>query len=218
MRKELTGIAAAVVLMAGVSQAEAASIFTDRAAWEAAVAGFTTETFDTSMASANVLVLNSDITSTTDVVTKPNGLNEVGFGAYRGRLGGSGSHPNNITWDFGSSVVGFFADFGSLNSNGLTVTGDFDGTGDQTFSIATTVGGVSGGFGLLGTATFSTFDWGSNDPSEFFTVDNFSYSSVLAPGGEQQVPEPGSLATFGASLAALGWLRRRRRQGHTLDS
>lgn len=34
----------------------------------------------------------------------------------------------------------------------------------------------------------------------------------------QSIPEPSTLATFGASLAALGWLRRRRRQGQAPDA
>lgn len=79
---------------------------------------------------------------------------------------------------------------------------------------------------LAGTTSFSSVVCGGPNPcfAGFASVSAYrGFIDQHAPqavwyGQSQAMPEPSGLATFGASLAALGWMRRRRRPGHSYDA
>lgn len=193
--------------------AQAFTIYTDRAAWESAVGSFTTETFDKDIPNADVITFGNG------VVSKGVGgieLNEVFFGLYVGDLDTSDDFPplfNEIRWTLPSPVVAFGADwFSTATGSGLTISGDFDGTGLQTLSFASVLGEPGTGFlGILGTAPFTEIIFREERPidrgigDEVFLVDNFSLAA--APPVES-VPEPTVLAGLAVVGAGLLWRRR----------
>ena len=195
-------------LLLGASPVFALAIFTDRTAWENAVSGtITTDTFSNNISQADSIILDTGIVSSlsgTQFIGSSS--NSVDSGVFVGFVNQTGCC--NLEWDWstlgGVSAIG--GDFFFLNvPNGLTVTGDFDGTGDQTISVASTVGTENGFFGLIGASVFDTVIWSSNDGSgtgsgEFYQVDNFSFA----------VPEPSILTLLGIGFAGLGYARRRK--------
>ena len=128
------------------------------------------------------------------------------------QAGAAATASNSISWDFPVPVIAFGADFIGAGSNRLSLGGDFDGTGLQTLTVNTALGGQNGFLGVIGTVPFSNVIFGN--PLQ--TVDAFSIDNAyFAP-----VPVPGPLPVIGASVA-FGWsrcLRRRlavRRGKHT---
>jgi hypothetical protein len=100
-------------------------------------------------------------------------------------------------------VIAFGADFIGASSNRLSLGGDFDGTGLQTLTVNTALGGQNGFLGVIGTVPFSKVIFGN--PLQ--TVDAFSIDNAyFAP-----VPVPGPLPVIGASVA-FGWSRCLRRR------
>ena len=117
----------------------------------------------------------------------------------------SNSNPLTVTLPSASDAIGFdFAEFSGL-ADTFTIVAD-----GQTFTEATTVGGEAF-FGLTDTNTFTSFTITdlntstSGDP--FPTIDNLSYATSLS---SVAVPEPASLALFGAGLFGAALLRRRK--------
>lgn len=193
---------------AASSSSFAVAIFTDRLAWEAAVSGtITTDTFSNDINNASSITLDTGITSSY-ASTGP--ANQVTNGVFQGFVNQTGQIDLEWDWDFSSigNITAFGADFARLNvPNGLKVTGDFDGLGDQTISIVNAIGGGSGFFGLVGNVSFNTIIWSSNDGSgtssgEFFEIDNFSFTA--------HAPEPSAFFLLGAGIAGLGFLRRKK--------
>lgn len=204
----LNSVVAAVLIGCFSSNADAGFlVFTDRTSWESAVGGgITTDPFDNPIADSNQITLDSGIVSTYVNLTGPR--NRVTTdGQFEGFVNQTGQI--DLEWAFPIPIVGFGGDFVALNvPNGLTVVGDFDGTGVQTISIAQTIGSGSGFFGLVSTSHFDTIRFSSNDGSgtssgELYLVDNFSFSAV---------PEPTSLALLGMGVTGLCGYRMRRKQ------
>ncbi|MFM7475313.1 MAG: PEP-CTERM sorting domain-containing protein, partial [Microcystis aeruginosa] len=84
-------------------------------------------------------------------------------------------------------VLAFGADFFRVDV--LTVTGNFDGTGDQTISINPTIGGENGFLGIIGTAEFSSVIFANNTTGvDSFSIDNASFAT--------KVPEPNAVVAF----------------------
>jgi hypothetical protein len=190
--KSFALVTGTTLLLGGVSSANAFTIYTNRAAWEAAIPGSTiiTDTFSNSIASAQSITLDSGIVSTNSIPpTLPNSFNNnsvsiVNPGVYDNatQAGTGNSASNMITWVFPSAhVFAFGADFISANVDSLTLIGNFDGTGDQTILVNNTIGGGTGFLGVVGMAKFSSVIFGNNlTVVDSFSIDNASFA-VLEP-------------------------------------
>jgi hypothetical protein len=217
----LVGMVGLVVLsvLGGLGQSARGEVvtYTDRTDWINAIsAPLVTDHFDNLIASQDTITLDSGIVSTAiPRVDDYNGvvINYAGSRVYSGRVGTAGQPaPVSIDWVFPEAITAFGGDFDFLNPDGLTVTGDFDGNGWQTISVASVVGGNtkgfnSGFFGIVSTGTFDSITWSTNDDSEWFFIDNFSFDGTV-------IPEPSTLATLSGliSMGLIGaWWKRRRK-------
>jgi hypothetical protein len=216
-------LATGLALIILSSPAQAYTVYTDLPSWQSALFNYiiSTDTFSTTIPSAQSITLASSIISTNSgPITLPNSFNNnsVGIlpaaGLYDNAVqaGAAATASSSITWAFPVPVIAFGADFIGAGSNRLSLGGDFDGTGLQTLTVNTALGGQNGFLGVIGTVPFSKVIFGN--PLQ--TVDAFSIDNAyFAP-----VPVPGPLPVIGASVA-FGWsrcLRRRlavRRGKHT---
>jgi hypothetical protein len=206
---------AAAVTMIAAGSAEAFTVYTNRSAWEAAVGSITTETFSTNIANASTITFANGIQST--------GIggfeeNAVEAGTYSARVDTSGEFPedfNQIQWLFPAPVVAFGADwFTTATGSGLTVSGNFDGTGTQTISFRSTLGSPGDGFlGIVGSTPFTQVLFAeetatsNNIVEEVFQVDNLSTATTAAA-----VPEPTTMAGLGLASLGLAAIRRKQKQ------
>ncbi len=189
--------------------ASAVTIYTDRTQWESAVAGFVTETFDTTIGDATSITLDNGIVSTAYPGLNRNGLNNVDSnskfpGKYVGRVGIT-NHPQYIEWILPAETIGFFADVGDVNTGGLILAGYFDdplyNSIDIDEALGITSGYGGGGFGIVGDSTFGSLRWDTGNESELFHIDNLSLASMA-------IPEPSAALVFG--LGALLVCSRKR--------
>jgi hypothetical protein len=220
-------IAAAGILMllAAVKPTQAFTLYTDRAAWEAAVGHFITETFDTNIANDPVITFGNG-TRSTGINPFSTGItifmtNRVQNGSYWGRVDSSKDFPKKdekrfeeIRWLFPTPVFAFGADWlQAANGSGLTLSGNFDSLGVETISFFEELGFPGDGFlGIVGTAPFSELVFREENPvvsgvgDEFFYADNLSIAAV---------PEPTTIA--GLVAAGAGMIAMRRRQNRDLS-
>ena len=190
------------LLLSSVSSVSAYTIYTNRTAWEAALATnpsykITTDTFSNTISSAQSITLDSGIVSTNSAPpTLPNSFNNnsvsiVNPGVYDNatQAGTGNSASNTITWQFPAPVWAFGADFFSTNTGRLTLIGNFDGTGNQTILVNNTIGGRDGFLGIVGTAEFSSVVFSNNTTTvDSFSIDNASFAT--------KVPEPNAVVAF----------------------
>ena len=190
------------LLLSSVSSVSAYTIYTNRTAWEAALATnpsykITTDTFSNTISSAQSITLDSGIVSTNSAPpTLPNSFNNnsvsiVNPGVYDNatQAGTGNSASNTITWQFPAPVWAFGADFFSTNTGRLTLIGNFDGTGNQTILVNNTIGGRDGFLGIVGTAEFSSVVFSNNTTTvDGFEIDNASFAT--------KVPEPNAVVAF----------------------
>jgi hypothetical protein len=187
------------LLLSSVSSVSAYTIYTNRTAWEAALATnpsykITTDTFSNTISSAQSITLDSGIVSTNSAPpTLPNppfnnnSVSIVNSGVYDNASGTLTGASDTITWQFPATVLAFGADFSRIDE--LTLTGNFDGTGDQTISINPTIGGENGFLGIIGTAEFSSVIFANNTTAvDSFSIDNASFAT--------KVPEPNAVVAF----------------------
>ncbi|MFM7394031.1 MAG: hypothetical protein ACKO22_06635 [Cyanobium sp.] len=208
--------AAAASLACQVAPVQAFTVYTNRAAWEAALSGatITTDTFSNTISSAQSITLDSGIVSTNSVPAilpnsfDNNSVNIVNPGVYDNatQAGTGNSASNTISKVFPTSVIGFGADFINTNTDRLTLNGDFDGTGIETILVNNTIGGSDGFLGVVGMADFSSIFFSNNTTVvDAFSIDNASFASRSIPA------VPGPLPLLGAA-AAFGWGRRLRKR------
>jgi hypothetical protein len=81
-----------------------------------------------------------------------------------------------IAWTFPSPVFAFERIFWVL-ANRLNLTGNFDGTGNQTLLVNNSIGGTNGFLGVIGNANFSSIVFGNNTASP----DAFQIDSAFLP-------------------------------------
>ncbi len=215
------GLMAAAVLATPLYAAPAAAfqIYTVRADWEAALAGalIVSDDFANEIPNATSITFDSGVVSTGSPATAVVRNNvDPGLSQYTGVLDagtGPDDYFNTITWTFPVPVIGFGGVWDSpASSKGLTITGNFDGLGDQTISLHTEMAGAVTGFlGIVGDAPFSVVTLSEEGLAlsnlEYEAFDLLDLSFAAAPTA---VREPATLALLGAGLAGLGLLRRRR--------
>lgn len=194
-------------------------IYTDRASWQAAVDAIpgsvtTTDTFGTDIPRGQSITLESGIVSANsfppDIVTIGFDNNAVVSGRFLNAFGPPASTASETgTWTFPGPIFAFGADFYSVNVDGLTLIGDFDGSGSEPVLVANTIGGPDGFLGIVGLADFDVLSFGINSTGlDFFNLDDASFASHATP----VVPEPGTfLAAAVLGGAFLLRLRGQRR-------
>lgn len=194
MKKQLS--VALIAFLASLSAQAAILTFTDRAAFEAAVAGHTVDRLN-------------------DLTDGP--ANNIDRGAYTiniqswGCSSGPSQCGNNSaqgfeypaylwtyaggTFEFGRAINAFGIDFGTYQQSQAQVS-----LNGQAYSSAN-----GGFFGIVDTTnTFTTVNYAAGGSGSL--LDNVTYGMA----GAAEVPEPGSIALFGIALAGAGFLRRRR--------
>jgi hypothetical protein len=183
-------IAAYLLALLGLGMAQAqVTVYTDRAAWEAAVGSFAEESFGGDL---NGLMLN-----------------EVGTGHSYGVSGGlywdrvSGETSYTI-YSFEQATTAFGADWNLLpggTGQGLRLV--VDGV-----AITPEISNVYAGFfGFTSNAAFdavTVFAGSQGGMAESHSVDNLVYATAVP------VPEPATYMLMIAGLLAIGWLVSRR--------
>ena len=208
-----SGTAALVALfcLSCFQAAHAVSVFMDRALWEAAVTGITTDPFDNAITGGTSIDLDSGIVSTQLGTVRP-GQNGVNTGLFNAEIGNAFGVFTSIQWDFPSGIRAFGADFNAFNHHGIS--GNFDGLATQTFALPQAVGFPF--FGIVGDASFSTVTFreiGGNLGSGI-QIDNASFATGVAP-----IPEPRhSLLLMALGAGLLVAIRRRGSAGRAVQS
>lgn len=185
--KTITNSFLVLISLAFLSSAKASVIYTDRLAWESAVNNFQTEYFNEILVNSDTITFQSNITSTTIGGLSANFVNSAYEfnGGVNKRIGNA---DTEIDWLFPKNINGFGADFTSIDSDGLFVSGDFDGIGQETINLAPFLSGavgpckncLSGFFGVVGSSSsFDSIIWGTNNSEETFQIDNFSFASAI---------------------------------------
>ncbi|MGB5594961.1 MAG: PEP-CTERM sorting domain-containing protein, partial [Crocosphaera sp.] len=155
---------------------------------------------DNDIALAQSITLDSGIISTNSPPAVGFGDNSVSGGVYNNATDGDGNFGSpTVTWDFPELISAFGADFIGLDDGQLTLTGNFDGTGDQTLTVFTEIGGSDGFLGIVGMANFSSIVFGNNTNSvDAFDIDNASFATPA-----ESVPEPSSILALGMLGSSL---------------
>lgn len=211
-------IAAAVALFAsGIAAQAEISVFTSRAAWESAVAApIVTETFDSITPYYFSEPVNpfGPFSVVLDRVGDPDqiGVRPVNGGGSRLGLSlvdpdtGLTFAPSNIRFMLETPTVAFGADFDSVaRSSDTTINGEMlVEIAGETIDLALLVDDSGDGFvGFISTTPFDTasftYQRSGNAVNDYFSVDNFAF---------QGVPAPGAVTILLGSCAAL--IRRRR--------
>ena len=135
----------AVVSISMAMTAQAATVYSDRASFDAATGSLALETFDTPIARAPVITFDGGIKASRSGTT--NSPNEVNSGSYVGLVTRTGS--NQITFDFGQTIDSFGADFSGVAS----LFADLLGTEESVIIAASSQ--PAGFFGFISDTPFS---------------------------------------------------------------
>jgi hypothetical protein len=175
----ICGVMAAISVLQA-APADAYTVFTDRAAWEAAL---TTATFavDTTETFENAATPPAAIGG---AITFDGGIQSTAPGALQTAAGILGVYnvigDTTISWVLPKPVIGFFGEFASgtrfrlpprlggfTHLSSLTVSGDFDGNGTEIESIFTNKRLADGffSFGIIGEKSFDQIVFSLTDNS-----------------------------------------------------
>ena len=201
------------VLAVGLSTgaAQAATYYTEFTAWNADATGVPHyEDFSTPLASAQVLAINGDLTSTANsdpAAGSTFSYQRVNGGEFQQAWGaGAGNRYDSFTWVFAEPITGFFV---TLIDFEVVFSMAFDeGTGNESFDVSNYTGG-SGGFGVIfdqaiSSVTFST-TWGY----DISAMNDLYYKTASSVS---TVPVPAGLPLLVSGLGGLGlmgWRRKR---------
>lgn len=188
-------------------------IYTDRSFWEAALSGSTIveDGFDTPIASAQSITFDSGVVSQGSAPPPSAAVNAVNLGVY-----GSNNDPDgsggfqSTTWIFPDPIFAFGMYFIDSASNfGITVSGDFGGTGILSFDTETELGGLGTGFlGIIGAGLFDEIVF-TPTPNAFSQNEGYAIDD-LAFASPAEVPVPATIWLSLAGLGMLGAMWRRR--------
>lgn len=197
------GVLAALILFTAVRGADAAIItFTDVA-----------------LASGNPVTVGGT-TLTTSTVGGSIGF--IGSGQFTGlHLGGSNT-SGSYTLAFSSTITSIEIEFDALSNvgqgspetlfnfatNNGAVTIAYTNQFGTTFNGTTITSTANDGQGIINFAGPSFFSFSFNENQGFQA--GFVIERIVINTGTQAVPEPVTIALFGAGLAGFGWSRRRR--------
>jgi hypothetical protein len=212
-------LAVLAALVAGASTGASASLtlYTDRAAFQAALTGgFSTENFNgvvgepsfqTAPLAVGSLTLQGAGANQQDrnfIDQAPALFPEfnVDGSAFAHLLVNSSQGGSSVTIGFASSVFGFGADFAGMQ-DGLLRTELM--VGSDVFTPAITATNTIRFLGFISDTAFSTVTLrsASANNGDGFGVDNVTFGNV------ETVPEPTGLALVVTALAGLGWATRR---------
>lgn len=200
----------AVALGCLATQAQAAlTIYTSRAAWEAAVGStFAEQNFDTYTTGTSYQSAPVDVG---DFSVSMSGSN---FGFIWHNIGpvSSGNNVNGTpqinaaTGDVGGTTLAFDSAITAFGANWAGIS-DSRTTSIVIDGVATPIPNLNGGF------------WGLTSDTPFTSLllrltagaaDGFGIDDVVYTSGASTVPEPGTLALLGLGLAGLAVARKRR--------
>lgn len=222
--KYLTAATLGVVAL-GLSAAAHATVYTDRASFDAAVLSQTTVTFDGLIAPGfgakeygAVASIGGVSFADTDVAVLSSGgppvLADTAYGSdYLEWQDG----PHVLTLTFtGGPVTAIAFDFMEVRGHASSYTVDVDGILNNAFSG----GSTPSFFGYTSNVAFNsiTFTQSAADDEtfNFYTMDNVSYGTAKPPigldNGPSAVPEPSSWALMVLGFGGLGAALRQRRR------
>jgi hypothetical protein len=206
---------ALIATLLGATQAFAASVmvYTDRAAWEAAVSTPPVyEGFDTPIPQSDSITFACCVASE-GLVPNATSLNYVDAGSWHGLTRPTGNlllpGYESIIWTFPHPVTAVAGDWSSIGLNHeLTITATFDGITDTSFTVRDELGASGGFLGIVGTGAFTTVTlWqpAAAPLNEGFEIDNLRFTAVVPE------PETTTLLIALTLLAGIGMKTRRRR-------
>jgi len=217
--KLISMVAAAALMAAGAGAANAAvTTYTSSAAFNAAIAGFTTTVEDFSSGTAGQTIASggsfNGVTYTTSGPTLDGTIITNQFNSFSGlSLGGNQSGGAQFFFD-GDSVTATFAApvfavgaFFNVNANsgnfGVTVGGDTSSSGSGTYDTSSFVFA-----GLVSDTSFTSATFFSN--SDCACSASFNIPEVIT--ATTAVPEPATWAVMLVGFGGLGAMLRRRRE------
>lgn len=198
--------------MAGGNAAHAATVyFFDQSAWNAAVSGVTTETYESygwNSGSGNGLGNNAtlgdiDYSFSGEIIF---GCNSTALTYDAAYLSGSylewQSSPGFMTVTLPNAVTAIGFRYGEFYGSGNLNLSVLLGNGDST-SVSTLPASYAF-FGAVSDTAFSSFKL--NADRNYIIIDDLSRAN-----GATAVPEPSTLVLVGSALAGLSWTRKRSR-------
>lgn len=176
-----TAAISALLLLAATPLA-AETPYTSRASFEAAIGALGSlvevETFDADRANAATISFALGTQSAgTNGLGSP--INEVTAGAWSAKVRTAAGVDGyrTITWTFPRPTRAFGVDWSSISSTrGITVTGDWDGTGAEPYLLWDQIGTSNAFFGVVGTVPFTqvTITAEGTGDNDFFGGDNLT--------------------------------------------
>ncbi len=197
-----------------VNPSQAFVVYTDRLAWEAAVASSAirvTDAFLVDIPSAQSITFDSGIISTNSApptLPDANNSNSVSSGRYRNGVGGATS-SSVVSWTFPvANVMAVGADWFGVGFDRLALVGDFGSENIQHILVHNTIGSDVGFLGVVSSGFFSSI--ALSNSSGF--PDNFSIENIyFAYSTESSISEPEVSVMIGMFFAALLFMTKRNR-------